>query len=58
MHANVVVCGRVQEERRLKTEADEMAGQFSVSQRESQMPVARFENATDIKVGVSVLSAI
>ena len=39
----------------LKIAADEMAGQFSVSQRETQMQAALFENAADIKVGVSVL---
>lgn len=41
---------------RLKMEAEELAGQFSVSQRETQMQSALFENAADIKVGVSVLS--
>lgn len=38
----------------LKIEADEKAGQFSVSQRETQMQAALFENAADIKASVSV----
>ena len=39
----------------LKMAADEAAGQFSVSQRETQMQSALFQNTADIKVGVSVL---
>ena len=38
-----------------KMAADEMAGQFSVSQRETQIQASLFENAADIKVGVSIL---
>lgn len=36
--------------------AEEEAGQFSVSQRQTQMQSALFENATDIKVTVHTTS--